>query len=64
MAINSMNTPAVLIRAISLTPKAFTRVVNRMSTAARTTALVATSYVPVPSPTNWKNDEICGSVNW
>ncbi len=64
VAINSMNTPAVLILAINLTPKAFTKVVKRINTAARMTALVATSYVPVPSPTIWKADEICGSVNW
>lgn len=64
VAISSMNTPAVLIVAISLTPKAFTSVVNRISTAARTTALVATSYLPVPSPTNWNASDICGSVSW
>ncbi len=64
VAINSMNTPAVLIVAINLTPKAFTRVVNRINTAARMTALVATSYLPVPSPTNWNVSEICGSVSW
>jgi hypothetical protein len=52
-----------LIVAINSTPKALTRVVNRINTAARITALVATSYVPVPSPTNWKNDEICGRVS-
>src|SRR3954453_2944075 len=63
VAINSMKTPAVLIVAINLTPNALTRVVNRISTAARTTALVATSYLPVPSPTNWKKDGTCGSVN-
>lgn len=63
MAISSMKTPALLMVAISFTPKAFTRVVKRMSTVARTTALVATSYFPVPSPTNWKKEEICGSVS-
>ena len=46
VARSSMNTPAVLMLAISFTPKALTRVVNRMSTAARITAFVATSYVP------------------
>jgi hypothetical protein len=64
VAISSMKTPAVLILAISFTPRAFTRVVNRTSTEASSTALVATSYVPVPSPTNWKKDEICGRVSW
>lgn len=64
MATSSMKTPAVLIVAISLTPKAFTTVVNRINTVARITALVATSYFPVPSPTIWNTSEICGNVSW
>lgn len=54
----------MLMVAISFTPKALTSVVKRISTAARATALVATSYGPMPSPMNWKDDEICGSVSW
>jgi hypothetical protein len=49
-AISSMNTPVLLIRAISLTPRAFTTVVKRISTEPRITALAAKSYLPLPSP--------------
>ncbi|AIA07131.1 hypothetical protein DC74_6697 [Streptomyces noursei] len=59
-----MATPAELIRAISFTPKALTRVVKAIRTAPRRTALAAASVLPVPSPTNWNHDEICGSVTW
>ena len=58
-----MNTPAVLIRDISLTPNALTSVVNTMSTVASSTALLA-KLDPVPSPMTWKTLEICGSVSW
>lgn len=63
-AISSMNTPAELIRAMSLTPKALTTVEKRMSTAPSSTALAAASFLPVPSPTNWNQSSICGSVIW
>ncbi|CAO0833982.1 hypothetical protein SMICM17S_12693 [Streptomyces microflavus] len=63
-AISSMKTPAELIRAISLTPNAFTSVENRMSTVPRRTALAAWSFFPLPSPTNWNQLSICGSVIW
>lgn len=53
-----------LIRAISLTPKALTRVVKTISAEPSSTAFAAASVVPLPSPTNWKVEEICGSVSW
>ena len=40
-AISSMNTPALLIRAISFTPKALMTVVKTINTAPRSTALTA-----------------------
>lgn len=63
-AISSMKTPAELIRAMSLTPNAFTSVENRISTLPSSTALAAWSFLPVPSPTNWNQSSICGSVIW
>ena len=42
-AISSMNTPALLIIAISRTPSALITVVKTISTVPRTTALVAKS---------------------
>lgn len=42
-ATSSMKTPMLLIRAISFTPKALTRVVKRISPLPSTTALTATS---------------------
>lgn len=60
---SSIATPAELIRAISLTPKAFTRVVKVMRMVPSTTAFSAAD-LPVPSPMNWNQDEICGSVTW
>lgn len=63
-AISSMNTPAELIRAISLTPNAFTSVENRISTLPSSTAFAAWSFLPLPSPTNWNQSSICGSVIW
>ena len=61
-AISSMNTPALLICDMSLTPKAFTAVVKAMKIAPQMTALIAKSFSPVPSPTSWKPDHSCGSV--
>ena len=49
-AISSMNTPELLICAISLTPIALMIVVKMISTVPRITALMAKSYLPVPSP--------------
>ena len=63
-AISSMNTPALLIRVISLTPNALTTVVNTMRIAPQITALTAKSVSPVPSPTSWKPLQICGRVIW
>lgn len=63
-AISSMNTPAELIRAMSWTPKALTRVEKRIRTVPRRTALAAASFLPVPSPTNWNPLSIAGSVIW
>ena len=63
-AISSMKTPALLMRAISFTPRALITVVKTISTVPRITALTAKSYLPVPSPKNWNADQICGSVNW
>lgn len=63
-AISSMNTPVELMVAMSLTPKAFTTVVKRMSTVPSSTAFAAASVLPVPSPTNWNQSSICGSVIW
>ncbi len=59
-----MATPAELICAMSFTPKALTTVVNAMSTVPSSTALAAASVLPVPSPTNWNQPEICTSVTW
>ena len=53
-AISSMNTPALLIIAISRTPKALTAVVNTIRTVPSRIALPAKSYGPVPSPMTWK----------
>lgn len=60
---SSTKTPALLIRAISFTPNALTSVVNTIRQVASSTPLAA-SLEPEPSPTNWKNDVICGSVRW
>ena len=50
-AISSMNTPALLMIAIRRTPSALTTVVNTINAVPSSTALVAKSYVPLPSPT-------------
>ena len=63
-ATSSMNTPALLIRAMSLTPKALIAVVKAMRMMPHSTALTAKSVGPVPSPTSWKPDQSCGSVTW
>ena len=63
-AINSMNTPALLIRAINLTPSALISVVKAISTVPRMTALVAKSYSPLPSPMIWKPLHIRGRLSW
>ncbi len=63
-ATSSTKTPVLLIRDINRTPKTLTRVVNRMSALPRTTALIAKSYSPLPSPTTWKPDHSWGSVIW
>ena len=47
---SSMNTPELLICAISLTPSALMIVVKTISTVPRITALTAKSYLPLPSP--------------
>ena len=49
-AISSMNTPALLMRDISLTPSALISVVKMISAVPRITALMAKSYSPLPSP--------------
>lgn len=61
---SSMNTPAELICAMSLVPKALMSVVNTMSTAARSTPLRAWAVVSCPpsSGMNWKPDHNVGSV--
>ena len=51
---SSMNTPALLILAISLTPSALTTVVNTIMIAPRITALSAKSEAVLPSPMIWK----------
>jgi hypothetical protein len=61
---SSMKTPLLLIRAMSFTPIAFTVVVNAMRITPQITALAAKSVAPVPSPTSWNPDQICGSVTW
>jgi hypothetical protein len=53
-----------LIRDISLTPNAFTAVVKAIRMMPQSTALTAKSFSPVPSPTSWNPDQICGSVTW
>ena len=63
-AMSSMNTPELLIWAISLTPTALITVVNRMSTTPRITPLTAASPPSAASPTSWKPDQICGSTSW
>ena len=49
-AISSMNTPVLLMRAISFTPSALITVVKTIRIVPRITALMAKSYLPVPSP--------------
>ena len=63
-AISSMNTPVLLIRDISFTPRALITVVKMIRAEPRTTALAAKSVSPVPSPTNWNALSICGRVIW
>ena len=63
-AISSMNTPALLIRAINFTPSALINVVNAIRTLPRTTALAAKSYSPLPSPMIWKPLHIRGRLSW
>ena len=63
-ATSSMNTPVLLIRAISCTPIALTTVVNTIRIAPQTTRVDGGVGPPVPSPTSWKPDQICGSASW
>ncbi len=49
-AISSMNTPVLLMRDISFTPRALITVVKMIRTEPRMTALAAKSFSPVPSP--------------
>ncbi len=61
-AISSTNTPMLLMRVMSFTPKALMRVEMVIMIVARTTPFMAKSKGPVPSPTNWKPDQSCGRV--
>ena len=62
-AISSMKTPALLIMDISRTPSALMSVVITISAVPSTTALVAKSYGPDPSPTTWKPDQSRGRLS-
>jgi hypothetical protein len=57
-ATSSMNTPALLIWAINLTPIALITVVKTMSNPPRMTALAAAAPASAASPTNWNPDQI------
>jgi hypothetical protein len=61
-ATSSTKTPMLLILVISFTPNALMRVEMVIIMVASTTPFIAKSYGPVPSPTNWKPDQSCGSV--
>ena len=59
-----MNTPAELILAISLTPIAFTTVVNTIRMPPRRTPFSAASLPSAAEPTSWKPDQSWGSTSW
>ena len=63
-AMSSMNTPALLIIAISFTPSALISVVNAIRMVPRMTALVAKSYSPLPSPMIWNPLHSRGRLSW
>ena len=47
----------------TLVPARLTMVVKAIMMPPKITAFAGTSYVPVPSPTNWNPDQMDGSTN-
>src|ERR1043165_4342153 len=59
---SSLNTPALLTHASTLTPTALSAVVITLRPQPRATALTALSCGSAGSPTIWKTFEICGAA--